>query len=146
MHSSFMAAALMLRTYLELSELETFEERYEYLRLSSGVGIDTFGSARYLNQMFYHDPTWRSVRDSVIVRDNGCDLGIEGRDIFSRIYIHHINPITKEDVVNRDPKVFDLNNLICCTHQTHNAIHYGTFERVVHDPVERRPNDTCPWK
>ena len=136
----------MIRSYSELIELRTFEERYEYLQLSAGIGVDTFGSARYLNQMFYHDPAWKSIRNKVIVRDSGCDLGIEGREIQTRIYIHHINPIAKDDVINRSPNVFDLDNLICCTHQTHNAIHYGTLERVIHDPVERRSNDTCPWR
>ena len=135
----------MIRTYSELVSFDTFLERFEYLQLRSGVGVDTFGSARYLNQMFYHDPAWRSVRDQVIVRDNGCDLGIEGRDIYSRIHIHHLNPISKEQILARDPAVFDLNNLVCCSEQTHRAIHYGSSDAVVKDPMERRPGDTKLW-
>lgn len=135
----------MIRTYSEFVSFDTFLERFEYLQLHSGVGIDTFGSARYLNQMFYHDPAWRSVRDQVIVRDNGCDLGIEGRDIRSRIHIHHLNPISKDQVLARDPVVFDLNNLVCCSEQTHRAIHYGSSDAVVKDPMNRRPGDTKLW-
>lgn len=135
----------MIRTYSELVSFDTFLERLEYLQLHAGVGVDTFGSARYLNQMFYHDPAWRSVRDQVIVRDNGCDLGIEGRGIHSRIHIHHLNPISKDQVLTRDPVVFDLNNLVCCSEQTHRAIHYGSSDIVVKDPMDRRPGDTKLW-
>lgn len=135
------------RTYLELSQLKTFEERFEYLRVNSSVGIDTFGSGRYLNQVLYHDTEWRSVRNRVIIRDSGCDLGILDREITGEpIYIHHLNPITKENVLNRDPCLFDMNNLICCTRRTHNAIHYGDSTKLIHDLVERKPNDTCPWR
>lgn len=135
----------MIRTYSELTSFDTFLERFEYLQLRAGVGVDTFGSARYLNQMFYHDPAWRSVRDQVIVRDNGCDLGIEGRDIHSRVHIHHLNPISKDQVLSRDPVVFDLNNLVCCSEKTHRAIHYGSSDAVLKDPTERHQGDTKLW-
>lgn len=135
------------RTYLELSQLKTFEERFEYLRVNSSVGIETFGSDRFLNQILYHDPEWRSVRNRVIIRDSGCDLGILDREISGEpICIHHLNPITRENVLNRDPCLFDMNNLICCTLRTHNAIHYGDSTKLIHDLVERKPNDTCPWR
>lgn len=136
----------MSRSYLEMLTFSSYQKRYEYLRIPSTVGITTFGSDRYLNQMFYHDPEWKAVRDRVIIRDGGCDLGIEGREIRSRIQIHHINPITRDDVINRSPKLFDMNNLICCSESTHKAIHYGDTTSIIKDPVERKPNDTCPWK
>ena len=135
------------RTYLELSQLKTFEERFEYLRVNSSIGIETFGSDRFLNQILYHDTEWRSVRNRVIIRDSGCDLGILDREISGEtICIHHLNPITRENVLSRDPCLFDMNNLICCTHRTHNAIHYGDSTKLIHDLVERKPNDTCPWR
>lgn len=137
---------MMSKSYLELIQFPTYLERYEYLKLSSGIGIVTFGSDRYLNQMFYHDPEWRAVRDRVIIRDEGNDLGITGREIKTGIYIHHIDPITRDDIINRSPKLFDLNNLICCSLKTHNAIHYGDDTSLTKDPIERKPNDTCPWK
>lgn len=136
----------MIRTYSELSSLKTFEERYEYLRLGGRVGAETFGYDRYLNQVFYKDPEWKSVRDKVIIRDNGCDLGIDGRTINSRVIVHHINPITKDDILNRAPCLFDMNNLICTTKRTHDAIHYSDDDLLIKDPVERSKNDTCPWK
>lgn len=135
-----------IRTYSELILIPTFEERYKYLRLGGKVGEDTFGFDRYLNQIFYKDPEWLSVRDDVIFRDNGCDLGIEGREIYGRILVHHINPITKDDILNRAHKLFDLENLICTSKLTHDAIHYGDDSILFKDPIERRPNDTCPWK
>lgn len=135
------------RTYLEVSQLKTFEERFEYLRVNSSIGIETFGSDRFLNQILYHDTEWRSVRNRVIIRDSGCDLGILDREISGEpIYIHHLNPITRENVLNRDPCLFDMNNLICCTRRTHNAIHYGDSTKLIHGLVERKPNDTCPWR
>lgn len=135
------------RTYLEVSQFKTFEERFEYLRVNSSIGIETFGSDRFLNQILYHDTEWRSVRNRVIIRDSGCDLGILDREISGEpIYIHHLNPITRENVLNRDPCLFDMNNLICCTRRTHNAIHYGDSTKLIHDLVERKPNDTCPWR
>lgn len=135
-----------MKTYSELVKLETFDERYEYLKLNGRVGEDTFGSKRYLNQMLYKSDEWKSIRNKIIVRDNGCDLGIKGRDLDSKVIVHHINPITIEDVLNRNPKVFDKNNLITVSHMTHEAIHYGDESLLVLDPVERRKNDTCPWK
>jgi hypothetical protein len=135
------------RSYHELARLKTFEERYEYLRLSGMVGQSTFGSDRYLNQALYTSPEWKSFRNRIIIRDNGCDLGIEGRDVLGdRIIIHHINPLTVEDVENRSPVIFDPDNVVCVSHNTHQAIHYGDQSLLQKDPVERTPNDTCPWK
>lgn len=134
-----------IRSYSELRRIDTFEERYEYLALRGGVGESTFGFDRYLNQMFYSSTQWRHIRHQVIVRDNGCDLGIEGYEIHDRIYIHHLNPMTVEDLKTGDPRILDLDNLISTTHNTHNAIHYGD-ERLLPRPlVERRPGDTRLW-
>lgn len=136
----------MIRNYTELSKLDTFEERYRYLRLSGSVGRDTFGFDRYLNQIFYRSSEWKSVRDKVIIRDNGCDLGIEGYDIHGRIYIHHMNPITVDDIENRSDLLLDPEYLITTTFNTHNAIHYGDEDLLILPPVERTKNDTCPWR
>lgn len=136
-----------IKTYSELIILPTFEQRYEYLRLDGIVGEETFGFDRYINQKFYHDPEWLRVRDKVIVRDNGCDLGVLGYEIlYERIIIHHINPMRVEDVINRNPMLFDLENLICVTHNTHLAIHYGDKNLISKALVERTKYDTCPWK
>jgi len=135
-----------MKTYQELISFETFEDRFNYLKLSGLVGDETFGCNRWVNQIFYKSPEWLSFRDRVIRRDNGCDLGVEGREIFGPIIIHHINPITLEDIVERDPKVFDMNNAISTMLSTHNAIHYGDVNNLVLDPVERKANDTCPWR
>lgn len=139
---------MMNRSYRELSRLETFEDRFEYLKTSSKIGEETFGASRYLNQYFYRTPEWRAFRKKVIMRDNGCDLGIEGREIPSgiQIVIHHINPITVEDVEERAESLMDLDNVICTTPLTHRAIHYGDISLVPTEPIERKPNDTCPWK
>lgn len=137
----------MIRTYSELISLPTFSERFQYLRLSGEVGNETFGSRRWINQNFYHSPEWLRFRDRVIFRDGGCDLGVEGYEIFGSAIIHHINPITYDDIVNRDPCVFDLNNVISTTLMTHNAIHYGTEKQIQSmTPIDRTSNDTCPWK
>lgn len=136
----------MNKTYLELSQLKTFEERFKYLQLNGAVGQDTFGFNRYLNQALYGSKEWRKVRNEVIIRDNGCDLGVYGYNICDRILIHHLNPITVDDVLNRNPEVFDLNNLICVSHRTHNAIHYGDESLLVTNVNERSKNDTCLWK
>lgn len=136
----------MIRTYTELSKLPTFKERYRYLQLNGAVGQDTFGFDRYLNQGFYKSKEWKSIRDQVIVRDNGCDLGVEGYDIHARIYIHHMNPILPKDIVDQTEFLLDPEYLICVTHNTHNAIHYGDESLLVTEPVVRTPNDTCPWK
>lgn len=136
----------MIRTYTELSQLKTFKERYRYLQLNGAVGQDTFGFDRYLNQGFYKSKEWKSIRDHVIVRDNGCDLGVEGYDIHARIYIHHMNPILPKDIVDQTEFLLDPEYLICVTHNTHNAIHYGDESLLITEPVIRTPNDTCPWK
>lgn len=136
----------MIRTYSELKAIPTFEERYEYLRLDGRVGVDTFGFDRYLNQVFYRSAVWKRIRDQVIIRDNGCDLGVEGYDIRDRILIHHMNPITVEDIENESEFLLNPEYLICVTHNTHNAIHYGSKDLLVTAPIERRPNDTCPWR
>lgn len=134
------------RTYSELSKLKTFEERFEYLSLEGTVGAATFGYDRYLNQVLYKSPEWRQARNKVIMRDEGCDLGIEGREIPKNVIVHHMNPITMEDVYNREPHIFNPEYLICVSHNTHNAIHFGDSELLNKDPVERKPGDTCPWK
>ena len=137
----------MLRTYRELSRIDTFEERFEYLKLNGRVGEDTFGFDRWINQRFYHrSPEWRSVRNQIIIRDNGCDLGVEGYEIVGRILIHHLNPITLEDLEEQNPILFDPDNLICVTHETHNAIHYGDANLLRQPFVERTRFDTCPWR
>lgn len=137
---------MIIRTYSELIALPTFEERYRYLRLDGRVGQETFGFDRWLNQKFYKDPEWLRVRDLVIIRDNGCDLGIEGREIHGRILIHHMNPITTEDIVKRSRYLLDPEYLICTVKRTHDAIHYGDENLLTLDPIVRTKNDTCPWK
>ena len=135
-----------IRTYSELIRLPTFEERFRYLKLDGLVGKDTFGFDRYLNQEFYRSKEWKEVRDFVIVRDNGCDLGMDGYEIVGRIYIHHMNPITVNDIVHSSDFLLNPDYLICMSHNTHNAVHYGDEDLLVTAPVERRKNDTCPWK
>lgn len=135
-----------IRTYSELIQLPTFEERFEYLRLDGSVGQATFGYDRYLNQILYNSPEWKRFRRDIIIRDNGCDLACEGYEIRGRIIIHHINTISIEDIVNRNHMVFDPENVITTTHNTHNAIHYGDKELLVTVPIERSANDTCLWK
>lgn len=134
------------KRYSELSTIPTYEERFKYLQLKGAVGNDTFGYDRYLNQILYNSPEWKRLRNRIIIRDNGCDLGCEGYEIYGRILIHHMNPITVEDIVSRDPIVFDPENLICVSHNTHNAIHYGDENLLIMAPVERTKNDTCPWR
>ena len=136
----------MIRTYAEVITFPTFEERFEYLRLNGTVGEETFGFDRYLNQVFYHDPEWHKTRDRIIVRDCGRDLGVVGFELYGVILIHHLNPITKDDILNRAPKLFDPENLVCCSKRTHDAIHYGDRSLLYVAPIERTPNDTCPWK
>lgn len=136
-----------IKTYSELSKLLTFEERYEYLKLDGVVGEETFGFDRYLNQRFYQrDIEWKRVRDFVIIRDMGCDLGIEGREIKEKIIVHHMNPITKEDLLNRTDFLLNPEYLICTLKSTHDAIHYGDENLLMKGPVERTKNDTCPWR
>lgn len=134
------------KSYLELIELKTFKERFEYLKVTNNVGASTFGGQRYLNQKFYSSPEWKRIRDLVILRDESCDLGVIGREIFSKALVHHINPIDIEMIKNRDPLIFDLNNLITVSPLTHQAIHYGDYTLIDNDLVIRTPMDTCPWK
>lgn len=141
-----MKMSTSIKTYSELITLPTFEERYRYLRLSGQVGHETFGFDRYLNQMFYRSQRWKEIRNYVIIRDNGCDLGVEGYEIYDRIYIHHMNPITLSDIERESEFLLDPEYLICVTHNTHNAIHYGDESLLMTAPVERSKNDTCPWK
>ena len=135
-----------IRTYSELITLSTFEERYKYLQLSSSIGEETFGFDRYLNQNFYRSKEWKRIRDFVIIRDNGCDLGVEDRTIHGKIIIHHMNPIRTKDIQDISDYLLNPEYLICTTHQTHNAIHYGDENLLVRNPIERTANDTCPWR
>ena len=134
-----------IKTYSELITFPTFEERYRYLRLSGSVGEATFGFDRYLNQIFYRSQRWKDIRDYVIIRDSGCDLGVEGYEIYGRILIHHMNPITVNDIERESEFLLDPEYLITTVHSTHNAIHYGDESLLITAPIERRPNDTCPW-
>ena len=136
---------MSIKCYSELITLPTFEERFNYLKLNGTVGKDTFGYDRYLNQILYKSQKWLSTRDIVIIRDNGCDLACEGYEIRGRILIHHINPITVEDILNENPIIFDPENLITTIHNTHNAIHYGDESLIIKGPIERTKNDTIPW-
>lgn len=136
----------MLRSYSELSRLRTFDERFRYLLLAGSVGVETFGFDRYVNQRFYRSEEWKHVRNIVVARDNGCDLGIEGRDINGRVYVHHMNPMNLEQINDHMDLILDPEYLVCVTFATHNAIHYGDESYITLAPVERQPNDTCPWK
>ena len=136
-----------IRTYSELSKLKTFGERYEYLKLDGTVGEETFGFDRYINQMFYKSEEWKRIRNYVITRDNGCDLGIQDRKIVdSVILVHHMNPITKEDIINKNEILLDPEYLITTIKPTHDAIHYGDESLLAEDLIVRSKNDTCPWK
>lgn len=137
---------MIIKTYTELSRLKTFEERYQYLRLRGSVGEDTFGFDRYLNQMLYRSRRWKEVRDFVIIRDCGCDLGVEGYEIYGKILVHHMNPITIKDIELETDILFNPEYLISTTHNTHNAIHYGDENLLPKAPIERSRNDTCPWR
>ena len=135
-----------IRTYSELIKLQTYKERYKYLQLKGTVGEETFGFDRYWNQNFYRSQEWKRIRDYIIIRDNGCDLGIEDRVIHGKIIIHHMNPISSRDIQNVSDYLMNPEYLICTTHQTHNAIHYGDENLLISNPIERTANDTCPWK
>ena len=136
----------MIRTYTELSRLKTFKERFEYLRLNGSVGVDTFGFDRYLNQVFYKSQEWRRIREKVILRDNGCDLGIEGLDIYHGLHVHHMNPITQDQLLHRDEDILNPEFLICVSPGTHNAIHYGIDNPEFFDLTsERSAGDTKLW-
>ena len=137
---------MSIRTYSELITIPTFEERFEYLQLKGSVGKDTFGYDRYLNQVLYRSPEWKRLRNQIIIRDDGCDLACDGYDVYGKVLIHHLNPITVEDVLARSRKVFDTDNLVCVSHNTHNAIHYGDVDLLVAGPIIRTKNDTCPWR
>ncbi len=136
----------MIRRYSRLKSLDTFEDRYRYLRLQGSIGRSSFGFDRYVNQKFYKSREWQDVRDFVIVRDNGCDLGIEGYDIHSNLLVHHMNPMDLEEVVHGDPRILDPEYLITTTHTTHNAIHYGDENQIPRQLVERRAGDTSLWE
>ena len=137
---------MSIKTYSELITIPTFEERFEYLQLKGSVGKDTFGYDRHLNQVLYRSPEWKRLRNQIIIRDCGCDLACDGYDIYGKVLIHHLNPITVEDVLARSRKVFDPDNLVCVSHNTHNAIHYGDVGLLVTGPIIRTKNDTCPWR
>lgn len=136
----------MVRTYSELIKIPTFLERFKYLKLNGSVGVDTFGFDRYLNQTFYRSYEWKRLRNDVIVRDMGCDLGLEGYDIFDKILVHHMNPIGPDDIIHRSDYLLDPEFLICTSKLTHDAIHYGNEQILYQDPVIRTPGDTCPWR
>ena len=136
----------MLRTYSELSRLQTFRERFEYLRLDGIVGVETFGFDRYLNQVFYNSDEWKAVRKTVIIRDNGCDLGMDAYDIHGKIIVHHMNPFSIDDVLHRKEELLDPEFLISTVLNTHNAIHYGDESLLPSAPIVRTRNDTCPWR
>ena len=136
----------MVRTYSELIKIPTFLERFKYLKLNGSVGVDTFGFDRYLNQTFYRSYEWKRLRNDIIVRDMGCDLGLEGYDIFDKILVHHMNPIGPDDVIHRSDYLLDPEFLICTSKLTHDAIHYGDEQILYQDPVIRTPGDTCPWR
>lgn len=136
----------VIRTYTELCEIDNFLDRFEYLKLSGNVGNNTFGSRRYMNQILYKTERWKQLRNRIIVRDNGCDLGIPDREIISRITVHHMNAITIEDILRNSPFVWDPEYLITSADITHKAIHYGDEDLLMKEPTVRHANDTCPWK
>ena len=136
----------MKKSYTELCKLKTIEERFDYLCQGNIVGQETFGNDRYLNQRFYKSPEWLQVRRRVIARDEGHDMAHPDYEIDGRVIVHHLNPITPEMVINRSSELFDMDNLVCVSHKTHEAITYGSREMLPEDPIERAPNDTCPWR
>ena len=137
---------MSIKTFSELIEIPTFEERFEYLKLGGFVGEETFGFDRYLNQNLYRSYEWRQLRNQIIIRDNGCDLACEDRDIFGKVIIHHMNPITTDDLIHNSDFLMNPEYLICTTKQTHDAIHYGNKDSLILTPMERTPGDTIPWK
>jgi hypothetical protein len=134
-----------IRTYYDVRRLRTFEERFDYLKLGGEVGTSTFGFDRWLNQRFYNSPEWQSIRREVILRDGGCDLGIPGYEIHKGLYVHHMNPISRDDIIHGDERILDLNYLITVSLKTHNAIHFGDDSRLPRGPIERKPGDTKLW-
>lgn len=141
-----MAKTILLKSYSELIKLPTFVERFKYLRLKGSIGFKTFDDVRWLNQAFYHSPEWRQFRNFIAQRDNFCDLACSDREIHDRIVIHHINPITIEDLESHNPIILDPENAIATVDLTHKAIHYSDESILVLDPVVRKPFDTCPWR
>ena len=137
---------MIIKTYSELITIPTFIERFEYLKIGGAVGAATFGHDRYLNQILYNSEEWKRFRREIIIRDNACDLACEDYEIFKYVIVHHINPITVEDVINRNPMIFDPENVVCTSLRTHNAIHYGDKDLLITEPIIRTPNDTCPWR
>ena len=138
---------MMIKTYSELIAFPTYEERFRYLQLKGAVGKDTFGYDRYLNQILYNSQEWKRFRDKIIIRDNGCDLGIEGYEIYGQnVLIHHLNPISLNDISDRTEFLLNPEYLITTTHRTHNAIHYGDENLLAKGPIVRSANDTCPWR
>lgn len=138
--------SMKIRTYSELMELETFEERFRYLKLTANIGEETFGFDRYLNQQFYRSNEWKRLRNEIIIRDNACDLGIPNRELNKRIIIHHMNPISKNDLIHQTDFLLNPEYLICTSVLTHSAIHYGDDSLLDTSFVERSKNDTCPWR
>lgn len=136
----------MKKTYTELMQLKSYEERFAYLKTNSKIGEETLGQYRYLIQEFYKSGPWLKKRDEIFIRDNGCDLGIDGREIEGTFIVHHINPVSVEDILNHSPALLDDENLISSAVLTHKAIHYSDESILITAPVERKPNDTCPWK
>ena len=136
----------MDKSYTEMLRYSTLLDRYNYLKLDGQVGQETFGFSRYLNQVLYCSNEWKRFRREVIIRDNGCVFGLEGYDIKSRLIVHHINPITLEQIEERDPMVFSMDNVVCVSHEVHEAIHYGDKSLLPQEPIERKPFDTCPWR
>ncbi len=135
------------RTYSELIKIQSFKERFEYCKITSVIGQQTFGFDRYINQVLYQrNPRWLKLRRDLIIRDNGCDLAHENYPIDKRIILHHLNPISEDDILNERSIVFDPENLVCVSHNTHNAIHYGTADLLPKGEITRSPNDTCPWR
>lgn len=136
----------MIRTYSELVSFQTFMDRYNYLKLSGRVGIETFGFDRYLNQVLYRSRRWRELRPKIIIRDNACDMALDGYEIFDRIIIHHMNPISIEDIEEDNDDIFNPEFLVCVSLSTHNPIHFGNELKEPKPIIQRRPNDMCPWK
>lgn len=137
---------MLLKSYRNLILLPTILDRFEYLRIKANVGDSTFGFDRFINQDFYQSREWRQVRMKVIARDEGCDLGVPEYPIGGKVIIHHINPITAEDIENASDLLFDMDNLICVSESTHNAIHFGDETLLPAEPIVRMPGDTCPWR
>ncbi len=137
---------MKIRSYSEMLKYDSFIDRFNYLKLDGIVGDETFGFSRYLNQILYASYEWRKFRKQVILRDNGCNFGLDGYDIHDRLIVHHINPLTLAQIEDRDPQVFSMNNVVCVSNNIHQAIHYGDESLLPKDPIERKPFDTCPWR